>query len=260
MNYQSFYQQSLQNPIEFWKAQAEAIHWFKFPQEIQFTDENKLTRWYKGGVLNTSYLAIDYHVENNRGDKTALIYDSPVTQTQQQFTYKQLLEEVELVAGMLVGLGVQKGDRVIIYMPMIPETVFAMLACARIGAVHSVVFGGFSSNELAIRIDDSTPKVLLTASGGIEIDKIIAYKPIVDAGIKQATHKIEKVVLLQRDFVKADMQSERDLDWKTLRASAQPQTYVELAATDPLYILYTSGTTGKPKGIVRGRTRCSLEV
>ncbi len=251
MNDASFYQQSLQNPIEFWKTQAEAIHWFTFPEAIQYKDEHELIRWYKGGRLNTSYLAIDHHIKNNRGDETAIIYDSPVTQTQQQFSYHQLLQEVELVAGILTGLGVQKGDRVIIYMPMIPETVFAMLACARIGAIHSVVFGGFSSNELAIRIDDSTPKVLLTASGGIEIDKVIAYKPIVDAGIQQAKHQVEKVVLLQRDFVKATMQPERDLDWQQLQSTAQPQTYVELSATDPLYILYTSGTTGKPKGIVR---------
>lgn len=251
MTYQEFHQRSIQKPEEFWKEQAQALDWFEFPKEILSKDENDLYRWYRGGKMNTAYLALDYHVKNGRGDQTALIYDSPVTNTLHKYTYSELLAEVEKVAGMLVGLGVKKGDRVIIYMPMIPETAFAMLACARIGAVHSVVFGGFAANELAIRIDDSTPDVLLTASAGIEIQKVIPYKPIVDQAIEMASHKIKKVVLLQREALEAEMKPGRDLDWMELRAEAQPASYVEVDATDPLYILYTSGTTGVPKGVVR---------
>ncbi len=251
MTYQEFYQSSIQNPEQFWKEQARALDWFEFPEEILSRDEEDLYRWYKGGKMNTAYLALDYHVKNGRGNQTALIYDSPVTATVTKYTYSELLGEVEKVAGMLVSLGVKKGDRVIIYMPMIPETAFAMLACARIGAVHSVVFGGFAANELAIRIDDSTPDVMLTASAGIEINKIIPYKPIVDEAIEMASHKVKHVVLFQRDVLKADMTADRDIDWMELRATAEPASYVEVDATDPLYILYTSGTTGVPKGVVR---------
>ena len=249
--YHDLYRQSIQDPEGFWKAQAEQIPWFSFPETILSKDENDLYRWYRGGKLNTSYLALDYHVENGRGEQPALIYDSPVTNSRRSYTYRQLRDEVALVAGMLRSLGVEKGDRVIIYMPMIPETVFAMLACARIGAIHSVVFGGFAARELAIRIDDAQPKVLLTASGGMEISKIIPYKPLVDQALREAKHPVEKVVVFQRDFVQADMQEERDLDWMALRETTAPASYVELDATDPLYIIYTSGTTGKPKGVVR---------
>ena len=249
--YHDLYRQSIQDPEGFWKAQAEQIPWFSFPETILSKDENDLYRWYRGGKLNTSYLALDYHVENGRGEEPALIYDSPVTNSRRSYTYRQLRDEVALVAGMLRSLGVEKGDRVIIYMPMIPETVFAMLACARIGAIHSVVFGGFAARELAIRIDDAQPKVLLTASGGMEISKIIPYKPLVDQALREAKHPVEKVVVFQRDFVQADMQEERDLDWMALRETTAPADYVELDATDPLYIIYTSGTTGKPKGVVR---------
>jgi acyl-coenzyme A synthetase/AMP-(fatty) acid ligase len=251
MTYQEFYQSSIQNPEQFWREQAQSLDWFEFPKEILSKDEDDLYRWYKGGKMNTAYLALDYHVKNGRGDQTALIYDSPVTNTVTQYTYSELLSEVERVAGMLMSLGVKKGDRVIIYMPMIPETAFAMLACARLGAVHSVVFGGFAANELAIRIDDSTPDVLLTASAGIEIKKVIPYKPIVDQAIEMASHKVKHVVMLQREVLRADMQEGRDIDWMTLRARSKPATYVEVDATDPLYILYTSGTTGVPKGVVR---------
>ena len=251
MTYQEYYKKSIDTPELFWEEQARSINWFKFPDTILSKDENGLARWYKGGKLNTCYLALDYHVENGRGEQTALIYDSPVTNTKVTYTYQELLNETALFAGVLKGLGVEKGDRVIIYMPMIPQVVFAMLACARLGAVHSVVFGGFAAHELAIRIDDATPKVLLMASGGIEVSKIIPYKPIIDAALQEAKHQPQACVVYQRDFVKADMQAGRDFDWETLRAKANPATYVPVDATDPLYILYTSGTTGQPKGIVR---------
>ncbi len=251
MNYQEQYKNSIENPREFWEEQAKAITWFEFPKEIQSTDEEGLIHWFKGGKMNTSYLALDIHIQNGRGDQTSLIYDSPVTNQLKKYTYSELLNEVEIVAGMLVGLGITKGDRVIIYMPMIPETAFAMLACARIGAIHSVVFGGFSAHELAIRIDDAIPQLILTASAGIEITKVIPYKPLVDEGIEEATHKVNNVVVLQRAFLKAEMKEGRDIDWMELRARSKPATYVELDATDPLYILYTSGTTGKPKGVMR---------
>ncbi|MEZ5040360.1 MAG: propionyl-CoA synthetase [Saprospiraceae bacterium] len=250
-NYQQLYENSIQHPVQFWEAQAKAIDWFQFPPELLSLDENELYRWYKGGKMNTSYLALDYHVKHGRANQTALIYDSPVTHTKKQFTYQQLLEEVELVAGMLKELGVEKGDRVIIYMPMVPETVFAMLACARLGAVHSVVFGGFAAHELAIRIDDAQPKVVMIGSGSIEINKVIPYKPLVDEALEEAQHRVDHVLVFQRDFVRAEMRSGRDVDWQSLRAKAKPVGYVEVDATDPLYILYTSGTTGKPKGVLR---------
>lgn len=249
--YQQFYQRSQDQPVAFWEEQAKALDWFIFPPEILSKDEEDLYRWYKGGKMNTCYLALDAHLKAGRGDQVALVYDSPVTQTKKQFTFKALHYEVERVAGMLQSLGIEKGDRVIIYMPMIPETVFAMLACARIGAVHSVVFGGFAAHELAVRIDDATPKAMLIGSGSKEIERVVAYKPIVDAALAEARHQIENVVVFQRDFVPASMQAGRDLDWNELRSRAQPATYVELDATDPLYILYTSGTTGKPKGVMR---------
>ena len=251
MNYEEFYQKSISDPVTFWRDQARLIEWFKFPSDILTKDENGLHRWYKGGKLNTSYLALDYHVKNGLGDKTALIYDSPVTGKKKKFSFSELLEEVEKVAGMLKNLGVEKGDRVIIYMPMIPETTFAMLACARIGAVHSVVFGGFAAKELAVRIDDAKPKVLLTASGGMEIAKVVPYKPMVDQAREEAEYAVEHVVLLQREFVKAEMTNDGDVDWEELRGRSERETFIELDAHDPLYIIYTSGTTGKPKGVVR---------
>jgi acyl-coenzyme A synthetase/AMP-(fatty) acid ligase len=251
MTYKEMYDQSLSNPEAFWTEQAKQIAWYKFPDTILTKDADDLYRWYKGGLMNTCYLALDYHIEQGRGAQTAVIYDSPVTGTIQHITYTQLLSRVAKFAGALRKLGVEKGDRVIIYMPMVPEVVMAVLACARIGAVHSVVFGGFAAHELAIRIDDAKPKVIVMGSAGIEIDKIIPYKPIVDRAIEEATHKPNQVVVLQREFCRADMQMGRDIDLALLMKNAPKVDCVPLDATDPLYILYTSGTTGKPKGIVR---------
>jgi acyl-coenzyme A synthetase/AMP-(fatty) acid ligase len=253
MTYNSFYSHSLAQTEGFWREQAQQIHWFKFPKTILSKDKDGLARWYKGGKLNTCYLAVDNHVENGRGEQIALHYDSPATGgTKKSYTYRQLQHEVMRFAGVLRGLGVEKGDRVIIYMPMMPEVVFAMLACARLGAVHSVVFGGFAAHELAIRIDDATPKVLLMGSGGKEFDRIIPYKPIVDRALDEATHKVSKVVCYQRDFIQADLEAGRDVDWEESLEGVEPVAEcVPVDATDPLYILYTSGTTGKPKGVVR---------
>ncbi len=251
MSYETIYKNSISDPVDYWEKNAHLIDWFRFPQEILYRDEDDLYRWYRGGVLNTSYLALDVHIKNGKGDRIALIYDSPVTGTKKKFTYSEVHSAVERIAGMLTAFGVEKGDRVIIYMPMIPETAFAMLATARIGAIHSVVFGGFAANELALRIDDAKPKVLLTASGGIEVQRIVSYKPLVDESLKQATHQVENVVVFQREFLKADLLPGRDHDWASVVAKAQPTGYTEVMASDPLYIIYTSGTTGKPKGVVR---------
>ncbi|MEM9920547.1 MAG: propionyl-CoA synthetase [Bacteroidota bacterium] len=251
MKYQDFFDKSIDNKETFWQEQAKEISWFEFPENILSKDEAGLYRWFKGGKLNTCYLALDHHIAEGRGAQTALIYDSPVSGQQKKFTYQQLKTEVEKVAAGLLQLGVSKGDRVIIYMPMIPEVAFAMLACARLGAIHSVVFGGFSAHELAIRIDDAKPKVVLTASCGIEISKIISYKPIVDAALIEAQHQPEKVVVFLRPQAKADLQPQRDLDWQDFTVADKKVDCVPVDAIDPLYILYTSGTTGVPKGIVR---------
>ena len=251
MSYSSDFRQSIENPEQFWFRQAEKIDWFKFPEKILTQDDRGFYRWFEGGSLNTCYLALDQHVNNGRANQPALIYDSPVTGQKQTFTYDQLLEQTALFAGALVDLGVGKGDRVIIYMPMVPEAVIAMLASARIGAIHSVVFGGFASNELAIRIDDAKPKVIVSATCGIEFSNVIQYKPLLDAAIDAAQYKPEYTIIMQRPQAKCTMKEGRDHNWQELLDQASPHECIPLQATDPLYILYTSGTTGKPKGIVR---------
>ena len=251
MSYQQEYDRSMQDPEGFWRKQAEALEWFRFPQQILKQDADGIGHWFADGEMNTAYMALDHHVKNGRGDQTALIYDSPVTDTKKKYTYAELTDAVARTAGMLADLGVAKGDRVIIYMPMIPEAVISMLAVARLGAIHSVVFGGFAPPELALRIDDATPKVLLTASCGIEIKRVVEYKPLVDKAIELARHKPECCVVFQRPQATATLVAGRDHDWGTLLAKAKPVGCTHVKGSDPLYILYTSGTTGKPKGVVR---------
>ena len=250
--YKAAFAESLQRPAEFWKTQADSIDWFRKPENILSSGENGNDVWFADGELNSAHIALDFHVDNGRADQPALIYDSPVTNTIKTYTYRELRDNVALFAGALENLGVVKGDRVIIYMPMIPEAAIAMLACARIGAVHSVVFGGFAARELATRIDDSEPRVLLSASCGIEFANTIAYKPLIDEAIELASYKPETCVILQRPQCEAAMGA-RDLDWyqALTDANGKMANCVPMLATDPLYILYTSGTTGKPKGVVR---------
>jgi len=247
--YESVFRASVEDPEAFWLDAAKAIDWQTAPTKA-LDARPPFYSWFPDGELNICANALDRHVEAGHGDRAALIYDSPVTGTQRTYTYAQLLDEVARFAGVLAGLGVGRGDRVVVYMPMVPEAAIAMLACARLGAVHSVVFGGFAPRELAIRIDDATPKVIVSASCGIEGKRVLAYKPLLDEAIELAEHTPGKRVILQRPQATAEMGPE-DVDWAEATASAEPAAPVTVAATDPLYILYTSGTTAKPKGVLR---------
>jgi propionyl-CoA synthetase len=251
MSYAETYRRALERPEEFWAEAAEAIDWERRWDRVLDDSRPPFYRWFPGARLNTCWNALDRHVAAGRGERTALIWDSPVTGQIVRFSYREMRDRVARAAGMLQRLGVKTGDRVLIYLPMVPEAAIGMLACARIGAVHSVVFGGFAPHELATRIDDARPSIILSASCGIEVDRIIQYKPLLDAAIEEARSKPEACVVLQRDMCVASMVPGRDHDWQELEAAAPPADPVPVAATDPLYILYTSGTTGVPKGVVR---------
>jgi propionyl-CoA synthetase len=245
------HRRSLDEPEAFWAEAAAAIDWDEPWQRVLDDSRAPLYRWFTGGRMNTCHNALDRHVDGGRAEQTALIYDSPVTDTVATFTYRELRDAVARFAGALQAQGVGRGDRVILYMPMVPEAVVAMLACARLGAVHSVVFGGFASHELASRIDDAQPKVIVAGSCGIEPGRLVAYKPLLDGAVDLARWKPERCVILQRPMLEAELDPSRDVDWNDAVADAEPVGCVTVDATDPLYILYTSGTTGQPKGIVR---------
>jgi propionyl-CoA synthetase len=250
-SYDLAYRQSLSDPAGFWEKAAREIRWYQPWEKVLDDSHPPFYRWFVGGMVNTCFNAVDRHVEDGRGDQAAIIYDSPVGKITGRITYRELKERTARFAGVLADLGVKKGDRVIIYMPMVPEALIAMLASARIGAVHSVVFGGFAANELATRINDAQPKVIVSASCGLEGQKIIPYKPLLDHAIELAAHRPAHTVILQRPQVAAELAPGRDVDWHEAERRAEPQDCVPVAATDPLYILYTSGTTGQPKGVVR---------
>lgn len=251
MSYQEIYDNWKINPEAFWMEAAKAVSWDKEPTKALFDENAPIYEWFKDGEINTCYNAVDRHVDAGNGDRVAIIYDSPITGSSAKITYSELQEKTASLGGALQAQGVCKGDRVIIYMPMVAEALIAMLACSRIGAVHSVVFGGFAAAELATRIDDATPKAIIAGSCGIEPSGVIAYKPLVDGAIELAAHKVDFCVILQRPKLAADMIADRDLDWHDFQKDVAPAPCVPMRGDDPVYILYTSGTTGQPKGVVR---------
>lgn len=251
MDYHSIYKSWQADPESFWMEAAEGIDWDQKPTFALNESNEPLFEWYTDSYVNTCFNAVDRHVEKGQGGQTAIIYDSPITGKKQHISYTQLLEKTSLLAGSLLKKGITKGDRVIIYMPMVPEAIVAMLACARIGAIHSVVFGGFASHELAVRIDDAQPKIILAASCGIEPGRVIEYKPLIDGAIELSEHKPESVVILQRPEAAASLIPGRDFDWNEFQLNAEPTNCIMVEGNHPAYILYTSGTTGAPKGVVR---------